>query len=194
MKGEFQRQNRKLQLAWKKWGDLIKVATAAFVIFAVYAMLREGFAGSLLDRSAEALKIEAKAIAHLPAKQANEAGVSKFIKEQRKRTQEIKTLEALLKMNSAMDVLRKLSAAMPPNTVSKMAVSKLSIQDERVEIQGFVSGTQEVPLIQQALQGMALNNRADSVPNTTVTPVPTQNIPFAFGLNVDRGMTPSTKE
>jgi len=184
MKGEFQKQNRKYLELWQKWGSLAKVAAAAFVIFTIFSLIREQISSSLTDRSAEALKIQAKAVAKLPAKQSNDSGVKKFLKDQHQRSQDIKEVQSLARMNSALDILRKISDATPGKNNISLSVRHVSIQNNRVEIEGSVNRPQDVTALQSSLSGLSLNGKVETIRNSGQVRT---GVPFAFGFNVDRG-------
>jgi general secretion pathway protein L len=185
LKGEFQKQNQKFKAQWEKWGDLAKLAAAAFIILTVYAMVRDQFASSLDDRVGETLKAQAKAVAKLPAKQSNEQGVKAFIKDQRKRSQDIKDVQNLAQMTSALDILRKISDATPGKMSVTLNVRKIHIQNNRVELEGTVARAQEITALRSSLTGVSMDGKVDVMRSSISS---STGIPFAFGFNVDRGL------
>jgi general secretion pathway protein L len=191
LRGEFARQNRKTQDFLERWGTALKSAAAAFIVFFVYSMAREKLASDLSDAGAENLKKQAKAIAHLNSKQATDGGVQKFLKDQGKRSSEAKLAQNLTKMPSALEILRKLSEAVPGKGSIVLQVNRLSVHDTRVEIEGYVGQPVDLQTLRQGLQGMAVGGRLDNLPRTPV--VPAGKLGFAFSMNVDRGMAPATK-
>jgi general secretion pathway protein L len=186
LKGEFQKQNQKFKAQWEKWGTIAKLTVATLVVLTIYAMVRDQFASSLVDRVGETLKIQAKAVAKIPPKQGNAQSVKTFIKDQRKRSQDIKEVQDLAQMTSALDILRKISDASPSKSSVSLTVRKISIQNNRVEIEGSVARPQEVLTLQNSLTGLSLNGKVETLRTRSSAGT---GIPFAFGFNVDRGLT-----
>ncbi len=191
LKNEFQKQNLRYQKLWENWGRFAKLAAVAFVAFTAYSVIRDQVALSLVEKSTEALKNQAKAVAKLPSKQSNETGVKKFIKEQRLRTQDIKAIQNLAKMNSALDVLRKISDVAPGKTNSSVLVRRLNIQNQHVEIEGSVGRAQELTVLQASLTSLSITGKLEILKSTVQSP---GRVPFAFSLNVDRGISGTTEK
>jgi len=189
LKLEFQKHNRRVQELWQAWGSVIKLAAAAFVIFSVYSVIREQMANTLSDSISETVIAQGKAVAKLPAKQATESGVKKFIKEQRKKAQSAKSIENLAKMNSAMDILRKVSDAVPGKTSLTLNVKRVSILNNRLEIEGTVAKAQELPALQQALQQISISNKVEILKPMPSGAPTAQGVPFAYALPVDRNFS-----
>jgi len=186
LRQEFQKQNLKLVRLWEKWGTLAKYAAAVFVLFVVYAMAREQISSGLADKASEAMKNQAKAVAKISGKQANEAGIKKYLQEQRKRSQEIRDIQSLAKMNSAMDVLRKISDGVPGKSTVSLDIRRINIQANRVEIEGSVTNQHELTTLRNSLNGVSANGKVDTIRPTGMVH---SGVPFAFAFPVDRGMT-----
>jgi general secretion pathway protein L len=186
LRGEFARQNMAFKIFWERWAPVIKTAAAAFVIFVVYAMIRDDFAVSLADRTDEVLKTQAKVSAKLPAKAQNETGVKKYIREQKQRDLGLKALSSVAHMNSALDLLHKINDAVPAKNAITLNVRQLAIQEDSVHIEGTVASPREVTLLQQALTQVSSNGRVDQTPSRIVAPP--GSTPFSFNLRMDRGL------
>lgn len=106
LRNEFAPKNDSLEIFWESWGKTIQVTAGLIFVFFIYASLRESTALSLADKTKETLKSQGQALAGLSAKQSNPNNIKKFIREKRKRAQDMKSLEGLAKMNSALDVLK----------------------------------------------------------------------------------------
>ncbi len=193
LKHEFQKQNQRYRALWEQWGGLAKLIAIVFVTFTAYAVIRDQVASSLVEKSTEALKVQAKAVARLPGKQANETGVRKFIKEQHGRSQAVKAVQGLVKMNSALDILRKISESTPSRNSNSVVIQKLNIQNQRVEIEGTVARAQELGPLQAALAGLSISGKVEtirsSLPAVSAYRSTTGGVPFAFGFNVDRNVS-----
>lgn len=187
MKGEFAVQNTFFKIFWERWGTVVQISAAAFVVFFIYSMFRESAALNLADRTTEALKAQAKSVAQLPSKSQNEAGVKKYIRDQKKRATELRTVENLTKMNSALDIIKKINDAIPnkPNVV--VDVSKLTVNENRVQIEGIVANARQFTLLESALSNISQGGVQRVQPQTT-TRVKKSGIPFGFAFRVDRGI------
>lgn len=190
MRGEFAKQNTHFKAFWGRWGSTIQVGSAMFVVFFIYSALRDSTAADLADRSTAALQTQAKEVAKLPSKMQNESGVKKFIRDQNKRTSEMRTLSGLAKMNSALDVMRKISDSIPGKTMVNLDVSKLSVKEDLVQFEGVVSDAKQFSILESALKNVALG----PAKRTAVSANPHQKsgVPFAFSFRVDRGL-PNSK-
>lgn len=185
MKGEFAQENTLYRVFWDKWGHTVQVAGAALVIFLIYSMIRESFAINLADESNSVLKAQAKAVAKLPSRSQNESGVKKYIRAQKKRATEMKTLSSLAKMNSALDVMKKVNDAIPARPMVAIDVRKLAITEDQVQIEGVVADARQFTMLENSLSNVAVGK----VQRLQVqTRMKKPGIPFAFSFKVDRGI------
>jgi general secretion pathway protein L len=190
MKGEFARENTYFKVFWARWGKTIQVGAASFAVFLVYSMIREGVALNLSDRTSEALKTQAKVVAKLPAKGASESGVKKYIREQRKLVTEMRNLASVAKMNSAVDVMKKVSDAVPGKNAVTVDVQKLAVTEDRVQIQGVVANAKQFSALESSLKNIAIGGiTREQIQGQTKKP----GIPFAFSFRVDRGLQSQVK-
>lgn len=187
LKGEFAKQNHLARNLWDKWGPTLKTAAAAIVVFFIYSMMRETFSMELADRAEEALKTQAKNVAKLSGKKATEANIKKYIRENKKRAADLKTLGSVASMNSALEILKKINDATPAKNVLTLDVKKLHVQDNEVSIEGYVTNKSEVSVLQQSLGNLAsdgkVNTRESQLQPTT------GKTAFSFNFKVDRGIT-----
>lgn len=191
MRGEFARENHQMKMFWEKWGHTCKVATAALAILFVYASLRSDFALSLTERTQEVLKTQAKNVANLKGKNASEAGIKKYIRENKKRASDLKTLASVANMNSAMDILKKVSDATPPKNSVNLDVHSLNVQDSKVTMDGYVNSLQEMNLLQKSLTNITTDGQVKTERSSLGTrPGRTA---FSFSFNVDRGIQKVTR-
>jgi general secretion pathway protein L len=186
LRGEFAAQNHALKKFWTTWGVSIQFALAFYITFVIYSSLRENFAQSLTERTQDALKEQAKTVAHLGKKQTNETGVKKYIREQKKRANDLKTLSELAHMNSALDLLKKVNDALPARNSVVLNVKSWIVDEQRASIQGSVGSAREANLLRQALTNIAVDGKVDVQNSTTSTPAGA--VPFAFSFKVDRNV------
>ena len=186
LRGAFQRQDRKTQDFFQKWGGLLKGAAAALVVLFIYSMTRDSMSADLNEKAGEALKVQAKAIARLPTKQANEGGVQKFLKDQKKRTESTKLVQAALKMPSALEVLRRISDSAPGRSNSQIQVTRVGIHGGHVEVEGYANGPADISALKQGLQSLAVGAKlGDAVRKQGA---PAAKLPFAFAFDMDRSL------
>lgn len=185
MRGEFAKQNTAMKVFWEKWGPTIQVGAAAFLIFFVYSFIRESTALSLADRTVESLQTQAKTVAKLPAKAQNDAGVKKYIRDQKKRSTEMQTLAGLARMNSAMDVMKKINDAIPAKSMVTMDVKRLSIIGDQVLFEGVVAEARQHNILEAALGNIAVG-KVNRMPAQFTMKKP--GTAFAFTFKVDRGI------
>lgn len=191
MRGEFVKENHQLKKFWEKWGHTAKVLTAGLVVLFVYTSLRESFSMNLADRTQEVLKDQAKAVAGLKGKNASETGIRKYIRENKKRAVDLKTLASVSNMNSALDVIKKINDATPGKTSVNLDVHELQIEDAQILMQGYLNSPQELTVLQQALTNISVDGQIKSQKSTLAT-IPGRTS-FSFSFNVDRGVQKVTR-
>ncbi|MGZ3771236.1 MAG: pilus assembly protein PilM [Bdellovibrio sp.] len=191
LRGEFAKENHQMKLLWEKWGHTVKVVAAAVVVLFVYANLRESFSMNLADRTQEVLKSQAKAVAGLKGKNASETGIRKYIRENKKRASDLKTLANIANMNSALDVIKKINDASPGKNTVTLDVHQLQIDDAQVVMQGYVNSPKELTLLQQSLANITQDGQIRSQ-KPTLRDLPNRTA-FNFSFNVDRGIQKVTR-
>lgn len=191
LRGEFAKENHQFKMFWEKWGSTIKVATAALVVLFVYTTLRESFALSLADRTQEVLKNQAKTVAGLKGRAASENGIRKYIRDNKKRAADLKTLASVANMNSALDIAKKINDAVPPKSSITLDIQQLSVQDQQVILQGYVNSPKEMSLLQQALTNVSTDGQVKQG-QSRLNPMPGRTA-FSFSFNVDRNIEKVTR-
>lgn len=186
LRGEFAKENQKVKLFWKKWGHTAKVASAFVFILFVYTSLREGFSTSLLDKADTIMKDQAKVVANLKGRELSEAGVKKYIRDNKKRAADLKTLQSIIPMNSALDIVKKISDSAPAKGHINMDVTTLRVEDSKVVIQGFVDNAQQASLLQKALLNVASDGKVSALPAGGRPQA--GKVSFGFAFTVDRGI------
>jgi general secretion pathway protein L len=189
MRGEFAKENHQLKMFWEKWGPTTKMAATALLIMIVFGFLREEFARGLADRSLEVLKDQARAVG-LRGRNASENSIRKYIRDNKKRATDLKTLSSVANMNSALDVLKMVSEAAPARAAITLDVQQFNVQDAQVALQGYVNSPKEVTLLQQALANIAEGQVKAANPSLQARPGKTA---FSFSFNIDRGIQKVTR-
>jgi general secretion pathway protein L len=185
LKGEFAKQNKKIQELWETWGSAVRFATIVFFAFWVYSISRDIIADSLTEKVSESVKVAAQK-AGLPKKSASEAGIKRYIQQNRKKITDLKVISNLVKMNSAMDVLKKISETTPGKNSIQLTVKRLQIIENRVEIEGTVAKPQELSTLLSTLQSASLGAKLNPIKNTF--PNIPGTTPFAYSFTVDRNI------
>ncbi len=191
MRGEFAKQNHQLKQFFERWAPTLKVAATALVVLFVYTSLREGFALSLSERSQEALKSQAKAVAGLKGKAASESGIRKYIRDNKKRGADLKTLSSVANMNSALDILKKISEAAPSKSAVTLDIRSLQILEGQVRLQGYLNSPSEIGTLQKSLTNITSDGKVTA--DRSILPPVAGRTPFAFSFNVDRGIQKVTR-
>lgn len=178
LKGEYAKQNRKFTQLWDKWGQLAKVAAVFFIGFWVFAEVRLMLSESLLSKAQEQLRRQARQTAGLSVKQANEAAIRNYLKDQKRKIDQTKALTTVAKIPSSLDILKTLSDSLPQRLQLKMNLSELNIQGQRIEIIGSVANTTELSLLEAAL-----NRLSTQTPQRLANvPVASAGVGFGYGI------------
>jgi general secretion pathway protein L len=191
MRGEFAKQNHQMRLFFDKWSPTLKVAAAAMVALFLYTSLRETFSLSLAERSQETLQTQAKTVAGLKGKAASESGIRKYIRDNKKRAADLKTLASVSNMNSAMDIMKKVSDATPAKNSIVMDLHAFRVEDSQVTMQGYVNSTSEIALVQKSLANITTDGQVRS--GRSSLGARPGRVAFSFTFNVDRGIQKVTK-
>lgn len=184
LRHEFAKQDHQFIDFWEKWGHTLKIATAGFFLFFVYSYLRDDLSLSLLESGKESLKKQAKTVANI--KKATDTNINKYIKDNKKRTADLKKISSIAKMNSALVVLKKINDGLPSRDLIKLDVQKIHIADKDVFMEGYVGSAQELESIKNAVKGITIDG---VVQQRSATLSPQANkTSFALGFKVDRGL------
>lgn len=190
LRQEFAKQGSGFAGLWKEWGPSIQFAGGLFAILLVYSNLRMGFSADLVDKVNEALKKQAREVAGLNPRQANEAGIRRYVTTQRQRVKEVKEIESFMQMNTSLDVLKRLSEVMPGHNQVKLTIRKLNIKDQVVEIEGVAGSADQVKVIEGAMKSIAKGPIRLSV----APPAPNSaKVSFSMNFDVDRGLVAANR-
>jgi general secretion pathway protein L len=186
LKGEFGKQNKGLQTLWQNYGNLMQISAAAVFVLFAWSYFRDTFSTTLHEKGTEAVSEQAKTVARLPKKQANASGVKKYIRENKKKATELKAVSQVAQMNSAMDILKKISEASPKDQV-KVDIVKFIVRDEVVQIIGYANTVQDINALSQSIKSLASDgNVANQPAGLSVMPNRTS---FNLSFKTDRGIT-----
>lgn len=187
LKGEFAKQNKNLQFVWENWGPLISICGIGLVVFYSWTSFRDSFSTNLLEKGNDAIVLQAKNVARLPKKQANESGVKKFIKQNKKKITELKLVSQVAQMNSALDVLKKVSESSPGKSQIKLDIVQFTVKDDIVQIVGYANGPLEISSLTQSLKSLSTDGVVTNQPSR-LTQVANKSA-FNISFKTDRGVT-----
>lgn len=187
-KGQFAKTNEAFKKIWSEWGSSLQMATAIFVVFFVYSIVRDSMALNLAARSDEVLAERAKALG-LKGNQATADGIIKLIQKDQKEISHRETLASLSNYTNASDILAALAehfpVQLPPKEGRGLDVDYLKIDNEELQIEGRYNGADVIAAVEKELQQIA---KAGSF--KTVTPSHlrggAKGTPFAFNLKLSR--------
>ncbi|MBY0555218.1 pilus assembly protein PilM [bacterium] len=186
LKGEFAKQNDAFKVFWKQWGTVAQVGIAAMLVLFVWTSFRGTFATTLNEKGDEAIIAQAKSVARLPKKQANENGVKKYIKENKKKANELKLVAQVAQMNSALDLLKKVSESAPSKDQAKIDIMNFTVKDDIVQIVGYASSPKDVASLSQNLKNLSTDGQVNTQPsNLSLVP---NRVAFNLSFRADRGL------
>lgn len=180
---EFAPKNKKLEEFVSQWGDHLKWASAALAIFWIFALLRESQTLGLQESALEQLKKQARQSAGLSVKQANENAIQRYVKDQKKRSDEMKSLAQVLKIRTGLDLLLQVSNSLPSRDNLKIQVQELKIEGSLLSLSGQAQSPRDVQSLEESLKALSLG----PLQKLSVPPGPGVGIPFAWSLQLDRG-------
>ncbi|MBC7464973.1 MAG: pilus assembly protein PilM [Bdellovibrio sp.] len=186
LKGEFAKQNNRLKVLWQQWGTVAQIAAASLVILFIWSSFRESFTASLAERGDEALISQAKTVARLPKKQANESGVKKYIRDNKKKANALKLVAQVAQMNSALEVLKKVSEAAPGKEQIKVDIMTFQIKDDLVQMIGYANTPREVNLLAQNLKSLTSSGDVTQG-QANLASIPNR-VAFNITFKADRGL------
>jgi len=189
-RGEFALQNKAGQQFWETWGGSLKAGAALFVIFFAYTALRDSFSYTLAELTLETLKEQAKVTAGLQPKQANEAGVRKYIKNEKDRIRESEALLGVMKMNSAIEVIKLISDSMPAKDQVTVQIKKLFVEDESVILEGVTQQGNGPSLIEQSVKRIAKDGKVQM----NVGSKTSEGQGFSMQMKINRGISKVVKK
>ncbi|MFK8137736.1 MAG: pilus assembly protein PilM [Bdellovibrionales bacterium] len=179
---DLAKQSQFITYVMNKWGTSLQYAAAILLVFFIYAPMKSIFAENLLGDARTALKDEAKKIGK-KGRSARKSQLKKYIKTENSKIKNKNRLVGLTKMNSGLDVLDKLSKALPKNNQVRLNVTNLKITDNQVRLTGNIGSPQELSILESALR--SISNSGEIKKDTVVKKTPGK-VDFAYSLDVNR--------
>lgn len=187
LKGDFAKQNDRLKFFWQKWKSVAQAGFTALLVLFFWASFRGSFTAVLNEKVEESLHTQAKNVARLPKKQANESGVRKYIRENKKKSTELKLVAEVAQMNSALEVLKKVSEVAPTKDQAKIDIMNFQIKDDIVQILGYATSARDIVTLTQSLKTISADGYVTTQPpNLSLVP---NRVAFNLSFKTDRGLT-----
>lgn len=186
LKGEFTKQNDQFKIFWAQWGSSVQIASASLLVLFIWAFLRDSFSTDLLLITDEAIVTQAKKVAHLPKKQANESGIKKYIRENKKKATDLKLVAQVSQMNSALELLKKVSESSPAKDQVKIDLVTFIVKDDLVQMSGYASSPKDLTSLQKNLSTLAIGSITQK--SGGLAPV-ANKVSFNLSFKADRGIT-----
>lgn len=186
MKGDFAKQNDRFKIFWQQWGNVAQAGIAALIVLFVWTSVRGPFSVALNEKGEEAVITQAKNVAKLPKKQATESGLKKYIRDNKKKYNDLKLVAQVAQMNSALEILKKVSESAPQKEMVKVDIMTFQIKDDLVQILGYAGSPVEVASLAKNLKAIA----ADGIVNTqsaNLSLMPNR-VSFNLSFKADRGI------
>ena len=186
LKGDFAKQNDRFKVFWQNWGSAAQAGIAALIVVFIWTTIRGNFSAALNEKGEEAMVTQAKNVAKLPKKQANEAGLKKYIKENKKKFNELKSVAQVAQMNSALEILKKVSESAPQKEQVKIDIISFQVKDDVVQLLGYAGSPVEIAALSKNLKSVALDGIVNSQPaNLSLMP---NRVTFNLSFKADRGL------
>lgn len=186
LKGEFAKQNDKMKAFWQEWGTVAQVALAFLIVLFTWTTLRDNFSVALNDKGEEAVKSQARTVAKLPNRQANEAGVKRYIRENKKKATELKLVAQVAQVNSALDILKRVSESAPQRNQVSVDIMTFQVKDDFVQLTGYANSPREISLLTDSLKSLSVDGVISSQA-ANLTPVANRTA-FNLSFKADRGL------
>lgn len=169
---------------WKKWKTTIQYASAALVIFFVYAYLREDSAIRLSDSSTEALRTVARSPAVGLKGGVRQSQIEQYIRETKKTVSDHQKLSELRTINSPLDIMNRISRSLPDRAKFPVDIREFNVRNELVSLQGEVSTQEQMKLLKDAIKSVSLDKRVIDQP-VSITSA-TGRVTFSVSFKADR--------
>lgn len=186
LKNEFAKQNHRLRKFVSQWGLSLQFAAVALVMLYVWGYFRSDFATALVDKANERLKEKAVSVGGLTKKTASEANVRKKIKENRKIITEIKSTQSVFQMNSALEILKRISESAPDKNAIKIDLKKFHVIEDEVTLEGYLNSRQEATNFMQSLNSVSADGRIQS--RNSTLPADPKKVAISVSFKVDRNI------
>lgn len=191
LRGDFVKQNLVLQKFLNYWTPTLVFTVVMVVMLIVYSSFKSSFSESMITAADDNLVEMARSAAQIPSRQANPTGINKYIKETKQRASSVRVLKTYLQMNSAMDILKKITESVPGKQSVTLDMHTVNIKGSQVNIEGYVSSPLEKTKLMSELKRISVDGKIKELPPEI--PVKSDKVAFHFSFPADRNIQ-KTKE
>lgn len=189
LRGEFIKQNLVLKKFLDYWTPTLTFAGIMVVSLILYSSLKSTFSESMNVAAEDNLKEIAKTAAQIPSRHSNESGINKYIKETKQRASSLRVLKSYLQMNSAMDILKKISESVPSKQSVTLDTYSINIQGSKVEIKGYVGSPMEKTKLLAELKKASIDGKLTE--GDPAIPAKPGTVAFHVSFSADRNVQKS---
>lgn len=186
LKDEFAIKDTRLQEFWGSWSTTLQIMFSIFVLLFVWSMLRVDFSDVLNTDVSAKLKVAARDVLGLSGKTSGSANISKALKTNKVTVSDFKSAEVYYQMNSAVEILKKLSDTLPSKISTQIDIVRFQVLDQGMVVEGYVQNAQQREQVFESLKMLAVNEAVQR--NAGNLPAFGTKVPFSFSLNIDRGI------
>ena len=183
-KNDFVFQDKSFNKFWKAYNYSFKILAASIAIFFIYTVIRGNLTDNLSDVGYDALATQAKSPG-INLRKASPSRIQKFIQTKRREIKNKQDLSAIITIPTALDTMALISRQFIDKRQGVVEVQRLSVQNNKVQIEGEMSHQKQGLLIQNTLKKMAQNGKIQSI-TPTFESFPQENTktakkwPFAY--------------
>jgi len=123
----------------------------------------------------------------LPKNKQNETGVKNYIRDRKKKISELRIVSQYAQMNSALEILKKVSENSPGKNDVHIDVVSFNVKDDLVQLSGYANSPKEVSALSQSLKSLATDGKVTEQ-NSSLAAMPNKTS-FSLFLRADRGLT-----
>lgn len=152
--GELGKQNQNWNFIYEKWGKAMQIGAIAMVSLFLYAPVKSYFADKMLSSAKADLKKETKA-QNLRGRSATNAGLKRHIKSMKKRIKSQQSLAKLGDMNSALDIVNKISKMAPSKEQVKLDLQKIELKNSDLRLEGYVKDQSELKIMDNMVRNIS---------------------------------------
>ncbi len=186
LKNEFANKDNRFQEFWSSWATTLQIVFTAFVLLYVWSMLRADFSEVLDNGVQSRLKLAAREALGLSGKKTSDAAIESSLMTSKTLVSDFKSAESFYHMNSAVELLKKISEILPSKVSAQIDLVRFQVLDQAMTVEGYVQSARQREQVLESLKMMALNESVQS--NSSRLPPFGNKVPFSFSLNVDRGI------
>ena len=108
-----------------------------------------------------------------------------IIKENKKKAADLKLVAQVAQMNSALDLLKKISEVSPQKEQVKIDLVTFKVKDDQVQMIGYANSPKEVTLLTKNLQALAIGSITEQPAQLAAV---ANRVAFNISFKTDRGL------